>query len=89
MRTLIYIGTGVWICVGVVLLVWFGALSARLMNNRLPKPGVTTPFLMKSANPAHYTELGQQYLKKVKRAYVILLAYLATLFIVITQAMSQ
>jgi hypothetical protein len=87
MRTFIYIGTGLWICVGLGLFVWISALSAQLMNNRLPKPGVTPPFIMKSADPADYTELGQQYLKKVNRAYFILLGYLVTLFIVISKAM--
>jgi hypothetical protein len=89
MHTLVYIGTALWICVGIVLFVWRLIVFAQLQNHRIPKPDATIPLDLYSTDPALYTEAGQSYLRRSKRIALVLLAYVPLLFIVICIAMSQ
>jgi hypothetical protein len=88
MRALVYIGAGLWISVGAVIFVWVMILYAQTMNNRVPKAGETSPLQLTSTDPADYTELGREYLRKLIRARLVMLAYLPTLFIALYIAMS-
>jgi hypothetical protein len=89
MHALVYIGTGLWICVGLVIFGWILALFAQLTNNRIPKAGASSQFQFQSNDPADYTERGRHYLKKLNRARLVMLAYLATLFVVFYFAMMR
>lgn len=88
MRAFVYVGAGLWIIVGVFIFVRYMILSAQMMNNRVPKAGGTSPLQFTSTDPADYTERGRRYLQKTIRAWLVIFAYLPTLFIVIYIAMS-
>ena|SRR5579872_2530630 len=82
MRALVYIGAGLWICLGVFILCWSLIVGSQATSNRIYKPGQSL-FVRFSGNPADYNERGQQYLKRSKRLFLLWMAYLATLFILI------
>lgn len=88
MRVLVYIGVGLWICVGIVIFLWNLILSAQMMNRRVPKewPILGRRQFSFQTDPADYTELGQQYRQKSIRAEIALLAYGPTLLIAISLA---
>jgi hypothetical protein len=86
MHALIYTGAALWIFLGVFLFCWFLILSTQAMSNRLFKPGAS-PIVFRSSDPADYNELGQRYLKKSKRVFLLVIAYMVTLFILIVNLM--
>ncbi|WP_407169658.1 hypothetical protein [Bradyrhizobium sp. ORS 111] len=76
MRVFVYIGVALWIGMGVIIWVWNMILPAQMVNNLVPKPEQRHLYGGRQfqKDPADYTEVGQQYLKKAKRAELVTLA---------------
>lgn len=87
MRALIYTGAALWICLGVFLFCWLLIVGTQAMSNRLFKPGAASLIVFPSSDPADYNELGQRYLKKKKRVFLLFMAYLVMLFILVANLM--
>jgi hypothetical protein len=86
MRALIYTGSALWICIGVFLSFWLLIVGTQAMSNRLFKPGASL-IVFPSSDPADYNELGQRYLKKKKRVFLLFMAYLFMSFILVANLM--
>jgi hypothetical protein len=89
-----YIGAGLWICVGVVLVVWNMIVYAQMANNRVPKPGRQSFFRPRArsvffTDASDYTELGRRYRRKAIWAQLAMAAYVPTLWALLAIAMSR
>jgi hypothetical protein len=87
MNKSIYVGAGLWVCIGVFLVIRYLILVAQATNNRLLKPGQSLATLFQSSDPKDYNERGQYFLRRAKGAFVLLGLYALTFFILIAYLM--